>query len=171
MTRSVADCGSCSACCYLMAVPSLNKPACIWCEHASRPHGGCTIYNQPEKPQECDDFMCLWRASQERSIGDRMPYELRPDRSKVMFHDALAVYPVDHDVPVDDQNIMYVHVFPEHPGAWLNPAAKAHIDMVLARGCKVHVIIGPRRIKLEGGNPPLSTDDGAAVRTALRTIS
>jgi hypothetical protein len=121
-----------------MAVPDLNKPSCIWCAHAERPHGGCRVYDKPEKPQACTDFACLWLVSQGRSETDRMPDVMRPDRSGVVFHDAR-----------NGDNTLYVNVAPEHPEAWQLPMIKAHIDMVLDRGCKVSVIIGGRRIELE----------------------
>ena len=161
ISRPVASCGACSMCCFLMAVPDIDKPACLHCEHELRPHGGCRIYDQPEKPEACSDFKCLWLVSQGRRLDDRMPSELRPDRAKAMFHDAR-----DEDNP----NVLYVHVHPDYPGAWLNPSVKSHVDLVLGRGCSVHVIVGMRRIVLEPGKPPVSGDDGAAARTALRQL-
>lgn len=144
-----ASCGACSACCYLLAVPDIDKPTCLWCQHAERPHGGCKIYDQPEKPQACDDFACLWLVSQNRRPEERMLPAIRPDRSKVMFHDAR-----DGDKP----NVMYVHVFPSHPTAWRSPAILDHINMVVDRGVEVQVIIGTRRIKLALGKEPETID-------------
>lgn len=164
ISRRKLDCGSCSWCCFLMAVPDLNKPACLHCEHEDRPHGGCKIYDQPEKPQACTDFMCLWRASQDwQAIDDRQSIEERPDRCGVMFYDAL-----DEDQP----NIVYAHVRPDRPGAWQNSLPQARINLVLSRGGTVHVIIGYRRIILEPGQPPVTQeDDGSAARTAFRRIA
>ena len=145
-----------------MAVPDLNKPACVHCEHEARPHGGCKVYATPEKPQACTDFSCLWLVSQSRPFEERMIYGVRPDRSHVMFHDAR-----DEDNP----NTLYVHVDPAHPEAWRWEPILDHINAVLGRGCAVHVIIGWRRIVLELGKAPVTRDDGAAARTALRVIS
>lgn len=157
----MASCGACSMCCYLMAVPDLNKPACVWCEHAERPHGGCTVYNQPEiKPQACTDFACLWLISQFRPRLEQMLPAIRPDRAGIMFHDAR-----------DGENTLYVHVDPTRPDAWRAPAILDHIQFVQSRGCAVHVIIGPRRIVLELGKPLVTRNDGAAARTALRAVS
>ncbi len=159
----IQDCGSCSMCCFLMAVPDLDKPSCIWCTHAERPHGGCGVYNQPEiKPQACTDFSCLWLISQNRRPEERMAYSIRPDRSGVLFHDAR-----DDENP----NTLYVHVDPAHPEAWKWEPIQDHINMVLRKGCAVHIIIGWRRIVLELGKPPVTRDDGAAARTALRAIA
>ena len=153
--KPTVGCGSCSLCCFLMAVPDIDKPSCLWCEHTERPHGGCRIYDQPEKPEACTAFKCLWLASQSRKLDDRMPYGLRPDRCMVMFHDALATLPADHEVPEKDRNVMYVHVHPDHPGAWLNPEVQAQIGLVLSRGCKVKVHIGQRTLTLGPNGRPL----------------
>ncbi len=163
MKTPTVDCGSCSMCCFLMAVPDINKPAAIWCEHCDRPHGGCKVYNQPDvKPQACSDFACLWLVSQSRPAAERMIYGVRPDRAKVMMHDAR-----DEDNP----NVMYVHVDPAHPAAWRWSPVLDHIQQVMRRGCAVHIIIGHRRIVLELGRDPVTSDDGAAARTALRAIA
>ena len=50
-------CGSCMMCCKLPRIPSLNKPAGIWCGVA-RSGQGCTKYN--ERPNECRTFFCQW---------------------------------------------------------------------------------------------------------------
>ena len=162
MRAPAADCGACSACCYLMAVPDIQKPACVHCAHEARPHGGCLVYGTDAKPQACSDFACLWLVSQSRPTAERMIYGVRPDRSKVMMHDAR-----DEDNP----NVMYVHVDPAHPGAWRWAPILDHINQVMRRGCAVHIIIGMRRIVLELGKEPVTRDDGAAARTALRALA
>jgi hypothetical protein len=88
-----------------------------------------------------------------------MIYGVRPDRAGVMFHDAR-----------NDDNTLYVHVDPARPNAWRWEPILGHINAVLGRGCGVHVIIGHRRIVLELGKPPVTRNDGAAARTALRAI-
>lgn len=143
---TTASCGSCSFCCFVMAVPDIGKPACVWCTHAKRPHGGCAVYGTEEKPGACDDFACLWLVSQSRAPEERFIPGMRPDRSKVMFHDAR----------IEGQNVMYVHVDPAHPGAWQWEPVQDHIKMVLDRGCGVEVIIGHRHIKLDSTGVPVN---------------
>lgn len=143
-----------------MAVPDIGKPACIHCEHEARPHGGCLIYDKPEKPEACTSFRCIWLVSQDRRPEERMIYGLRPDRSKIMMHDAR-----------NGDNTLYVHVDPAHPSAWRTPAILDHVNLVMSRGCAVHVIIGHRRIVMELGREPVTSDDGAAARTELRAIA
>ena len=161
MSNLTADCGACSFCCFVMAVPDLlNKPACVWCQFAERPHGGCSVYGTDAKPQACSDFKCLWLVSQSRPAAERMIYGVRPDRAKVMMHDAR-----------NGDNTLYVHVDPAHPAAWRWSPILDHINAVMRRGCAVHIIIGLRRIVLELGKEPVTSDDGAAARTALRAIA
>ena len=154
-----ADCGACSFCCFVMAVPDISKPACVHCEHEERPHGGCRVYDKPEKPQACTDFACLWLVSQSRRREERMIPALRPDRSKVMLHDAR-----------DGQDTVYLHVDPAHPDAWRWEPIQSHIDMIRSRGCAVHIIIGRRRIILDDEGTTSRDEDGSAARTALRAI-
>ena len=155
----MADCGACSACCYLMSVPSLKKPACLWCAHTSRPHGGCEIY--ADRPNECVEYRCLWLVSQDRAPEERMIADARPDRSKVMLHDAR-----DPDNP----NRVYVHVFPDHPTAWLVEPINDHIKAMRSRGVTVQVMIGDRTIVLEPGGDERHVLEGPAERTAFRQL-
>lgn len=154
-------CGSCNLCCNLMAVPDLHKPACVWCDHAGRPHGGCDIHGKPEFPGACASFHCLWLVSQSRPPRQRWIMGLRPDRSGVVFHDARDP---------GDPNTLYVHVDPERPDSWQWEVVQSEIEMVLAGGGTVHVVIGLRRIVLDPNAPPQYREDGAAVRTALRQV-
>src|SRR6185437_5845228 len=54
---SPRQCGTCTLCCKLMGIASLDKPAGAWCPHC-RPHRGCTIYES--RPVECRNFVCGW---------------------------------------------------------------------------------------------------------------
>lgn len=161
MGDSVRDCGSCSACCFLLSVPEVKKPACIWCAHASRPHGGCQIYE--DRPQECVDYKCLWLVSQTRRPEERMIPDTRPDRSKVMFHDAYAY-------DVEKKNTVYVHVFPGHPQAWRQEPIYDHIKMMKSRGVTIHILIGDNTIILEPDGTEKHLSEGPIDRTAYREL-
>nr|WP_228747882.1 hypothetical protein [Bradyrhizobium sp. BR 10289] len=58
-----------------MAIEALAKPAGSWCGHC-KPGGGCAIY--AERPTECEDFACLWLAS------DLLDEGWKPSRSKLV---------------------------------------------------------------------------------------
>jgi len=69
-------CGDCTACCTIMPVSEIKKPAHEACQHLA-PSGGCAIYKK--RPGSCFAWSCLWVL--DRSI----PEELRPDRCHVIF--------------------------------------------------------------------------------------
>ena len=68
-------CGSCTACCRILEIEALDKPAGILCRHNTGQ--ACGIYL--ERPEACAQWHCLWRR-----IG-ALPDALRPDRSGVVF--------------------------------------------------------------------------------------
>lgn len=68
-------CGTCTACCTVMAVLELKKPPYHRCTHATAT--GCGIYK--EKPRNCTVYKCSWLVTPE------MPKEARPDRMGVIF--------------------------------------------------------------------------------------
>lgn len=69
------SCGACTACCRVLEIKALDKPAGILCRHNTG--RACGIY--AERPETCVQWHCLWRR-----IG-ALPDALRPDRSGVVF--------------------------------------------------------------------------------------
>lgn len=68
-------CDGCTACCVVLDVPDLRKPAHIACSKLGA--GGCTIY--ADRPPICEGFLCLW------AVGDPLlPDQARPDRSGLL---------------------------------------------------------------------------------------
>jgi len=67
-------CGECTACCTLLPIKWLDKPAGTDCVHCD---GGCLIHDT--KHFECSSFECSWLQS-----GVDNP-ALRPDRCGVIF--------------------------------------------------------------------------------------
>jgi hypothetical protein len=74
------ECGGCTACCTLIGVPALSKPAGTRCPHCVV--GGCGIYE--ERPDSCRKWICGWLAD------PGMPDEFRPDRCGFIVQAALA---------------------------------------------------------------------------------
>jgi cold shock CspA family protein len=68
-------CGSCTACCHVLEVQALAKPAGVLCEHSTG--ASCRIYH--DRPLACARWYCLWRKI------EALPDEMRPDRSGVML--------------------------------------------------------------------------------------
>jgi hypothetical protein len=69
-------CGECTACCTVLAISELQKPARWACDHVDC--SGCGIYEN--RPQTCRDFQCAW-------LRDDIPGDasLRPDKLGVLF--------------------------------------------------------------------------------------
>lgn len=70
-------CGSCTACCAVIAVPALNKPEYQPCKHQAP--AGCAIYGKPERPIECSQWNCAWLEGFGRTKD-------RPDKSGVLAY-------------------------------------------------------------------------------------
>ncbi|HUQ69252.1 MAG TPA: hypothetical protein VM165_07010 [Planctomycetaceae bacterium] len=70
------SCGSCTACCAVLAVVELRKPMRCACPHQA--HDGCRIY--ADRPASCRQFNCLW-------LRGGLPADeaWRPDRLGVLF--------------------------------------------------------------------------------------
>lgn len=121
------ECGSCTACCRVYAIPTLNKPAGPWCQHCAIGEG-CKIYE--ERPALCADFKCLWLQSRTREDRrEHMPDELRPDRCKVVFS------------PTTNEAIMSAVTMPGAPLAWQRGPVRDVIGKMIAS--RMRVVIGP----------------------------
>lgn len=70
------SCGSCNACCTIMAVGELHKPQRTKCCHLAE---RCTIY--ADRPASCRTFYCEWLVGDKLSSDERM----RPDSIGLMF--------------------------------------------------------------------------------------
>lgn len=77
------QCGECSACCTVLDIPVLDKPAGDTCKHVAA-SGGCSIYGGRPKP--CREYQCGWR------VGVGAP-EQRPDRVGVVLSPTLPGTP------------------------------------------------------------------------------
>jgi hypothetical protein len=64
------ECGQCTACCRVMIVPELSKPANIKCQYADN---GCKMYDH--RPPTCREWNCLW-------VQGKFSNSQRPDKVK-----------------------------------------------------------------------------------------
>lgn len=95
------DCGGCTACCKIMKVRELDKPANVWCAHC-RIGSGCGIY--AERPESCRVYECLWLKTQR--MDRPMAPALRPDRSRVVVG------------TTNGGEDLVLYVAPDRPDAW-----------------------------------------------------
>ncbi len=91
------DCGTCTLCCKVFDVPSLEKPMGKWCTHCA-PGRGCGIH--ATRPDHCRAFFCLWMT--QTWLGP----EWKPERSKIV----LTMDPVNR--------FLLAQVDPGAPQAW-----------------------------------------------------
>ncbi|HEX7943404.1 MAG TPA: YkgJ family cysteine cluster protein [Phenylobacterium sp.] len=82
-------------CCKVIRIVELEKPAGVWCRHASPGHG-CTIY--ADRPTPCQVFRCVWLDQPET------PEALKPDRTKVVL--------------ASNDTKLIAHCDPADPTAW-----------------------------------------------------
>lgn len=114
------ECGDCTACCRLVPVHDLGKPALQRCRFQR--HGkGCTIYHQPAKgfPFACGAWTCQWLAGED--IGSR------PDRAHFvvdMFPDYVTL------AAPEEMTIMVIQIWadPAYPDAHRDPALRAWLE-------------------------------------------
>jgi len=74
------ECGSCSACCAVIAVHELDKGTYETCEHLCA--SGCGIY--AERPGSCRSFECQWLRGV-LEVDGSVDTEMRPDACGVIF--------------------------------------------------------------------------------------
>jgi len=122
----VSQCGECTLCCDLLAVPPLGKPVNTRCKHCE-PSVGCAIWNK--RPPICRRYQCLWLPN------PQFPNSLRPDRCGALSE------------PVRHEDVVVVNVDPLKPGAWQDaegPVAPL-IQRYLNSGTPVVVMVGKTR--------------------------
>ena len=114
------DCDGCTACCKIMKVHELDKPANTWCAQCSIGEG-CRIYDT--RPESCRVYACLWLRTQ--ALDKPIAPALRPDRSRVVIG------------TVDDGEGVILYVSPDRPDAWRKPEFMQLIGEFRSRGIRV----------------------------------
>ena len=129
------QCGECSVCCTVGAVPELKKPAHTPCSYIKTSKcGSCSIHDKPELPSVCSQYKCSWL----RGYGTD---EDRPDKIDVMFSDNF----------VEGQR--YFTAIETSPKAIFKPKAK-HVWKDIARKTNIPIIVVKYGVK-----PPHDTGD------------
>lgn len=119
MTEPISgrQCGGCTMCCTVTAVPELKKPLWQPCPHADH---GCLIYDT--RPPSCRSFECAWLRNP--NLSER----LRPDRCGVM----VEVLPVP--------GVMLAMLDPNRPGMWKTPIVQDWLRELVRAGIAVIVM-------------------------------
>ena len=108
--RLARTCGSCTACCKIMAIDALEKPPGLACVHRTGATG-CAIYGA--HPAECRAFACRWL------IDPSLPHRLRPDQSKVVL--------------TLEGNGLWAYCDPGNPLAWKRGPIHAYLKDIASR--------------------------------------
>jgi hypothetical protein len=119
MLAMMRQCGSCNLCCKLLPVPPLGKKAGERCKYLKF-QKGCTVYQKPQMPTECQLWSCRWLVNNDTA-------EIRrPDHA----HYVIDVMP-DYITVVDNQTggtrdiqIAQVWIDPKYPDAHRDPALR-----------------------------------------------
>lgn len=135
----MSACGTCSACCRLMTVEPLNKPAGVWCSHCTPGSAHpCGIYET--RPEPCKAFSCLWLKSQSRpNPAERLPPELKPNKCHVVL-----------SITQDGEDLIVLSD-PGYPGAWRKPRVMKLIERITLGGKRALLVEGEKRAVIDAG--------------------
>jgi hypothetical protein len=141
------NCGTCTLCCRLPDIDTLDKPANTWCRHCVASEG-CTIY--ADRPELCRDFLCNWMKSS--TLGP----EWDPALAHMMFYEQgpQTTVLVDPDFSDTWRRAPYA-------GALAHMAAEAE-----ASGGYLIVFVGDDVFKIEPAAAGLAAPDRRAPKPA-----
>jgi hypothetical protein len=115
-------CGSCTLCCKLLPIPTLNKTAGERCKY-QRTNKGCTIYS--DRPLACRVWSCRWMADRDTKGMHR------PDRAHYVIDiawDYITVRPASGEDA--KMTVLQVWVDPSFPAAYKSPELRAFMQHV-----------------------------------------
>lgn len=133
-------CQECTGCCIVFEVKDVNKKFGETCKHLGKTlfGEGCQIYN--ERPDACRHYVCLWLDSQRRMDVPAFPENMRPDRTKCVLGWPWGT----------DRETLFVYPYPGHDDAWQRPPVSLYLRSVLAKGGKIVVVAGEKRVAIKG---------------------
>lgn len=116
------QCGDCTLCCKLLAVPPLGKLAGQRCKYQR--HTGCKVYRTHTMPPECSIWNCRWL------VNDDTADLSRPDRSHYVI-DIMPDFITASNNDTGEQfkiQVVQVWVDPRYPEAHRDPALRAYLE-------------------------------------------
>src|SRR5437764_4963396 len=148
------NCGACTACCIIPAVPELGKPFYARCEHlAAQPAQGCSIYDQ--RPDRCQKYRCAWHLN---VLGPRV--DRRPDQCGVLFQ-----YETGED------GRWFLCMYELTPGAARTDKARFLRDMILKSKMMAHLAMGSPAVRIIPHGARVKADFTAAARYGGAEVS
>jgi len=116
---------------------------CEWCKV-----GGCSIYTEPNRPDQCHEFKCGW-------LLGVASMEARPDRSGIIIG------------TTTDGKAVVIHVDQRRRNAWRGKWLVKIANQAAFNGRKVFVVSGPDRFIL---NPDGSTSPAPNLKNEIEVV-
>jgi len=127
----VSWCRTCTLCCVLPEILSLDKPMYKPCRHIARSR--CGIYGQPERPDACSAYACAYlQARMNGGSGrNRIPHPL----------EAGAYFHIDQQ-----ENAVVMFVDPAKAERWKTTQIAEILRTLMARGLHLVILDRGRRM-------------------------
>lgn len=130
-------CGDCAACCMVLGVRELDKPACQRCDHQVAK--GCGVY--AERPSSCRVYRCAWLDG----LGERRD---RPDRLGVVLDQAAPSLEIQERAKAGEVEAVVsveaarstLHVREVRPGAFNSQRVKSGLSRLHADGFHLRLV-------------------------------
>jgi len=129
----ISWCRTCTLCCTVPEILSLDKPMYKPCTHLAGQ--GCGIFGKPERPAVCASFRCAYLAAREDNAPDRHAIPHPQDAGAYFARDPA-------------EKLFVVFVDPARPEAWKESGIADYLRPWLARGFAVEVIDRGRRMTI-----------------------
>ena len=115
----VSWCRTCTLCCVLPAIHSLDKPMYRACRHIE--NRGCSLFSRPERPEACRAYRCAYLSAR---LADS------PERNRIPHPLEAGAY--FHRDPQERAIVLFVD--PARPEAWKRSAIPDLLRPALAAG-------------------------------------
>jgi hypothetical protein len=121
-TKPARSCGGCTACCKLLPVRELQKPANTKCRHQTFAKG-CGVYHKPGMPPSCMLWTCRWL------INNDTGHMSRPDRSHYVIDIMPDYIKVTREPGAEPVSVEVVQIWcdPRYPDAHRDPDLRAYL--------------------------------------------
>jgi len=125
------ECGDCTLCCKLLAIPELGKRKDVWCPNCDQSGNKCMVYET--RPDSCRAFDCLWL----HGYGGE---ELWPRKSHIVM-----------GTTINEECNLVLYVDKFYKDAWRKEPWDSFINSFLKKtGKKVFIVCGDKRTVLFG---------------------
>ena len=129
----VSWCRTCTLCCVLPDIASLDKPMYRACGHIA--NSGCGIFGSPERPAACVAYECAYLSA--RLAGS-------PDRHRIPHPIEAGAY--FHRDPVERLYVLFVD--PTKPEHWKRTAIATYLAERVREGFELLIVDRGRRMAI-----------------------